>query len=335
MSKQPQTLPKKPREYLHTAEFKALSQRNNGLAARGLLINFALIGLGFAIPALWPNPLTILFGVLVLGGRQVGLAILMHDTAHKAYFSNPNLNEWVGKWLCASPIMASLEGYREYHLRHHATAGTKEDPDIVLVRQYPVSRNSMIRKFMRDAVGLTGLKVFGAVMLMYLGLARYQLSYELEWMDQSQVTWKQRLNAIFRHLHGPVLSNLALFGILYALGIGWCYWLWVAAFFTTFNVFLRIRVMAEHAVVPNLIDPDPLKNTRTTHANWLARLLWAPNFVNYHLEHHIFPGIPPYHLPRLHQILLERGALQEACLADSYWVVIRQAIRDQQQPATA
>ena len=66
-------------------------------------------------------------------------------------------------------------------------------------------------------------------------------------------------------------------------------------------VITRIRNIAEHAVVGEA--DDPLRNTRTTLANWLERAFMAPYFVNYHLEHHLFYYVPCYNLPKLHRIL--------------------------------
>ena len=41
-----------------------------------------VIGASMALYALWPNPLTFVVAVILIGGRQLGLAILMHDAAH-------------------------------------------------------------------------------------------------------------------------------------------------------------------------------------------------------------------------------------------------------------
>ena len=71
--------------------------------------------------------------------------------------------------------------------------------------------------------------------------------------------------------------------------------------------------------------PDPssdLLNTRTTRARWWERLLIAPNRVNFHLEHHLLMRVPHYNLPRLHRILSERGALDEALVTTGYWGVL-------------
>ncbi|MAC71727.1 MAG: hypothetical protein CMP84_16195 [Gammaproteobacteria bacterium] len=61
-------------------------------------------------------------------------------------------------------------------------------------------------------------------------------------------------------------------------------------------LFSRIRNLAEHAAVPDLTDSDPLLNSRTTLASWWERLTFAPNSINYHLEHNLLPAVPKYRL---------------------------------------
>jgi hypothetical protein len=38
--------------------------------------------------------------------------------------------------------------------------------------------------------------------------------------------------------------------------------------------------------------------------------------VNYHLEHHLYPAVPHYHLPALHRALQSRGVLEGAEVRD-------------------
>ncbi len=47
---------------------------------------------------------------MIVGTRQLGLAILMHEAAHGGLHSNKAVNEWVGQWLCAVPVGADLAG---------------------------------------------------------------------------------------------------------------------------------------------------------------------------------------------------------------------------------
>ena len=45
--------------------------------------NWGLIFASFALVATVPHPLTILLALFVIGGRQLGLAVMMHDPVTK------------------------------------------------------------------------------------------------------------------------------------------------------------------------------------------------------------------------------------------------------------
>ena len=79
----------------------------------------------------------------------------------------------------------------------------------------------------------------------------------------------------------------------------------------------------DHAVVPD--SSDPLRNTRTTHANFLERLFIAPYYVNYHLEHHLLFYIPCYNLPRVHRILSQSDLAGRMETQPNYLAVLRLA----------
>jgi fatty acid desaturase len=70
---------------------------------------------------------------------------------------------------------------------------------------------------------------------------------------------------------------------------------------------------------------DPLRNTRTTIANPLMRLVLAPYWVNYHLEHHLFVFTPCWKLPRAHRLLRAAGLLERMEVETSYWRVLQKA----------
>ena len=126
------------------------------------------------------------------------------------------------------------------------------------------------------------------------------------------------------HKVAPVIvSNTVLFGILVVFGHPELYLLWVVAWLTTYRLVTRLRSIAEHALASD--RNDPMCNTRTTVARWWERLLLAPNRVNYHLEHHLLMTVPHYNLPRMHRILEERGALEEALISRGYYGVFEEA----------
>jgi len=310
------------RDVLSKEELTALTQRSDLRGAITVLCNYALIFGSFALVAVWPSILTMVIALIVLGGRQLGLGILMHDCAHSTLFKTREVNQWVGKWLCASPVLVDIDRYRTYHLKHHKLAGTLDDPDFPNYRGYPVSTKSFLRKVLRDLSGVTGVRNFLVTLKMLSG----EISYELVYKDAElqSLTSAQKSRNLLTNLKAPLIANTAMLLLLALFGVAHLYVLWVVAYFTLYQLFSRIRNAAEHAATPAPLDPNPLLHTRTTYANWLARLTVAPNFVNYHLEHHLLLSVPPHQLKKLHAVLRERGALSGADVAPGYWDVIRQ-----------
>lgn len=305
------------RDALSADERRELLEVDDLHGALSLAANWALVFAAMALVAWAPNPLTILLALFVIGARQLGFAILMHDAAHRVLFRNRSLNDWAGNWLAAYPIWAEVEPYRRYHLLHHAHTGTEKDPDLGLVTPFPITRSSFARKVFRDLSGQTGFAQARAVFLRDIGRAggRSQRNQGMSRGEQPDVGW---------HKLAPVaVTNLALFAILALAGHPALYLLWVVAWLTTNRLFTRIRSIAEHALTPDA--NDPLNNTRTTFASAWERLFFAPNRVNFHLEHHLIMTVPHYKLPRFHRLLRERGVLSHACVADGYAGVLSAA----------
>jgi fatty acid desaturase len=65
----------------------------------------------------------------------------------------------------------------------------------------------------------------------------------------------------------------------------------------------QLQNTIEHLGLPHI--PAIAQNTRTTRTNALMR--WMCWNMQYHTAHHAFPGVPCYHLPRLHnEIFVEK-----------------------------
>ena len=94
----------------------------------------------------------------ILGGRQLGLAILMHDGAHGLLHPDRKLNNWLGQWPSGAATGSDLHAYRAYHLTHHKFTQQDEDPDLGLSRPFPTSPASLRRKVIRDLTGQTFFK---------------------------------------------------------------------------------------------------------------------------------------------------------------------------------
>ena len=61
----------------------------------------------------------------------------------------------------------------------------------------------------------------------------------------------------------------------------------------------------------------------------LERMLVAPYWVNYHLEHHLIFWVPCYRLPLLRQFLFENGHGEKIETEHGYLAVLRKVTRDE------
>ena len=304
------------KKYLNSDEIRSLARRSD---MHGLLLVchcWLVIISALAVFSYWPSILTFFLAITVIGSRQLGLAILMHEAAHNALFKSPKLNNWAGEWLCGCPILADLNGYRTYHLKHHRHTQTNKDPDLKLSKPFPSTRRSLLRKLMRDITGQTGIKQ---------RLQQIMFAFKLAG-DVDSAPTSQELAQAFSGgtLKTAFLVNLIIFVLMSASG-SWWWWLifWRLPLLTWFQLVLRMRNIAEHGAVE--FSDDPFKNVRTTKAGPVARLFFAPYWVNYHLEHHLIMYIPCRNLPKLHNIMLQKGLGNKMEIGRNYWSVLLQA----------
>lgn len=309
-------------QLLTTSEINQLTKRSNFSAWLMVVANWSLVLFAFLLVAYETNVLTILVALIIIGGRQLGLAILMHECSHYSFFASKPLNDIIGKWFLAAPVLADLSAYRKYHLKHHRLLGTKDDPDYPNYKTFPIDKSSLKRKLLRDITGLSGVKNLYGLFLMYAGVIDYDLSFKPK--ASHHISNKDKVKNFVINFYPVAVVQLVLFATFWLFDHPELYLLWFTAFLTTFSAFSRIRNAAEHANVDDLLSDDPRKSTRTTQANWWERLTVAPNYVNFHLEHHLLPAVPAYHLRKCHKLLMDRGAYEqdESAIAHNYMEVM-------------
>ena len=84
------------------------------------------------------------------------------------------------------------------------------------------------------------------------------------------------------------------------------------------NTLVNIRGMSQHTLLEQA--SDPVLGTRSILTNPVTRFFMCNE--NYHLEHHLFPRVPWYNLPRLHRLLLEQLSARGAPFIRSYWAFV-------------
>ena len=280
-------------------------RRTSTLRGAGLVLHaWATIAGAIALYVLRPSPWTLGLAVVVIGTRQLGLVVLMHETAHWLLFPAMRANTLVGTWLCAAPLGADLRAYRRHHHLHHRLTQRPDDPDLALSAALPLSRGRLARALLADLTGVTAAR---------------------------RVLWwrpgPDGLAAALRRARAPLIANAVLATGLTAVG-GWSLYLlaWVVPWATWYQLVTRIRDIAEHGLVPG--PEDPLRSARSIRAGRLARAFVAPYGVNHHLEHHLLVFVPCWKLGQVHEMLLAKGYGDRIERSRGYLQVLDVASRD-------
>lgn len=301
----------RPLDLFTKEEWTHVSRRS---AVMGPLLIFhcwAVI-LGAIALGIW-QPLFIPIAIMLVGARQLGLAILEHEAAHGGLHPNKTLNDGLSNLLCGPAYGGSLKAYRPYHLAHHKYAQQDEDPDLILSAPFPITPLSLRRKIIRDLTGQTFFKQRTNQFANALGLG----------LTKSKGNENRSQNARESVLPFLIFNTLFLAGLTLA-GAWWAYFvLWLLPMATWFPMVTRLRNIAEHAVTPD--RADPMRHARTTHASLFERALIAPYWVNYHCEHHMFMHLPCYRLAGAHRLLQAKGITAQMEVQPDYFTVLKQA----------
>ena len=131
------------RDVLSEDELVAVRERFTWKGVAMIVHAWALIVGAIALVAWcshsWIVVLAYPLAVGIIGSRQLGLAILMHDGAHGCLSPDEKTNLFLSQWFCAYPVFAETRAYRRYHLQHHARTQQHDDPDLVLSAPFPIT----------------------------------------------------------------------------------------------------------------------------------------------------------------------------------------------------
>lgn len=261
--------------------------------AFSMLLDWLIIIASILVCLAFFNPLTYLLAVITIGARMHALAILMHDATHYRFLKNRKWNDRLTNWLTMYPLFTSIEQYRQNHLAHHRHLNTDHDPDWVAklgkkTFEFPKTKVDFITTIL-------------SYLILYKGIS--DAIWFLKRFSPSNTQSSEN--------KGNTRSRILFYAILFttlSLTGTWLYYLlfWVVPYLSTFFMFQYIRSVAEH--YGELAYDHLLTSTRSVKATRLEQFFIAPHKVGYHLEHHLYPGVPFYHLPQLHQLLMQEEA---------------------------
>lgn len=263
-------------------ELRELSTLTPIVAVRDSIWNWFVIVAAWCAVAQMPSWWTVGLAILVVGTRYYSLAIIGHDGLHRRLFRDIRHNDLFNDLVIMGPIGAITRVNRANHIEHHRVTAQKIDPDR---HKYLHDGKEPTFPFLFFLTGLSNL--WPTVRNVFLNKGSNATPSQI-----SKPGYSLRDLAILVLWQTCLIAGLSYF-------IGWWAYpvLWLLPVYVfTYRADL-VRVFCEHSM---LMPDDQADSTlRMVHyeSNWLERQFFAPNNMNCHIAHHLWPGIPYYNLP--------------------------------------
>jgi fatty acid desaturase len=205
--------------------------------------------------------------------------VLLHEVVHEAVTGRfrPGLTRLLGL-AYAFPSGISHLQFTRWHLDHHDNLGSPtEDP-----KRFHLSPR-------RNARWYKALYFTPALFAIYFRAARREMA-----------TYPPELRGrITRERNLTMLGHAVILAALWAsLGAPAMMRVYAIPYFLVFPIAFALNRMGQHYYI-NPANPAQWSTLVASSFFWNFAFLWS----NFHLEHHYFPRVPFYNLPRLHRLL--------------------------------
>jgi len=240
---------------------------------------FLLLAAATWVSARFPNPLVWIPSAVVAGFTIFNFTVLLHDALHNAV--------WMGRrdaatrWLMtlyAVPSGISGTQFSRWHLTHHAELGSEiADPK---------------RHYLSPKINARWLKILyftPALFVIYFRAAAKETATYPESVRKTIA--RERTATIALHL-GILAAVWALAGFAVAARV------YLVPYFLVFPVAFALNRLGQHYDIDR---DDPAKWGTLMKGSWFWNFAYLNS--NFHLEHHYFPAVPMYNLPRLNRLL--------------------------------
>ncbi len=311
-----------------THVIRELSRLDQFRARRAIAAEWLAIAAAVALcERFWSLPLY-LCAVAFIGARQHALLVLGHDASHFTLFKKKWRNDWVADLALYWPVFLSVGVFRYFHQDHHRYLGTEKDKNRELWRthtyegtlaedwRFPKTVPALVLLLLKKLAFVEGIvwivSGFGAMFVR---------------PEYRKKSWP------YAAVRSAYYLCLAL--VIWRLHLGIEFLLyWIIPYCTWHIMIQYIRIICEHSAIPSTEPPYHL--TRTTIPSLWQKLLIIPRNIGYHHEHHWFPSVPFYNLPRLHAVLTSATKFGQ-CGAISHGVVsaLRECVRPKERQAEA
>jgi fatty acid desaturase len=217
--------------------------------------------------------------VLAVIGAGVGqhrIALMAHEGSHRQVCRNKRLNDFLVGFFCLWPFANPVGGYRRFHFNHHRYLNTEGDPELhhktlsSPAWNLPARKKHIVKYFLQDICLLHAIELFRLTQNPRPPISRWD-----HW--------------------APSIWWACAFGTIVCFQAWWVLAVWFAGTALVFWPIFRLRIWTEHVGTHDV---------HRIHVPWYwMRAILVPHNTWYHYEHHHFPQVPCWNLPKVRQII--------------------------------
>lgn len=236
----------------------------------------------------WLYPLAL----IVIVNRIMVLGLLAHEGIHGLLNRKMILNDFLARYFCSFPVFISLSKWRIQHDFHHRFVGTSLDYDKYLYTYYPVAWREFFRAFLSGTMLLGHFYYFTDLdsIIRQFGIGRFNL-----FQGAQKIYFEKSDRVPFFIFHFTLLALVVKFGVL-----KYYFLFWLLPFCLCQPMTLLYNCI-EHTKIYEVENVN--HRSRTVLGGGILLPIVLPLNVNYHGEHHLFPRVPQYNLPKLSLII--------------------------------
>lgn len=282
------------RQLFDRETLRLLQQRSNLPSAVRLTLHLGAIAGVSILLVFWSWPLWLSLAlVIALSWMLSAVFAPFHECVHRTAFTSRFLNA-VGAWPTGILFGMAPATYHAFHFEHHRyTHDPERDPEIMANPEFYAAWPATKSAWLQLASG------FPLIRLKYYALRQFLRPTLKD--GETPASWAptgaKRWSVVWQSwVVTGVWCGLAVLAFTTVPSL----W-WVLAAFVLSHSWQLLWTATEHTGLP--LEGTILARTRTMRTNRFVRW-WLWN-MNYHAEHHAWPGVPWHRLPAAHALVAE------------------------------
>ena len=274
---------------------KECFQKNMLKAWTAVVVNVAMVGLGYAGIALAPwflLPIAWFF----TGTALTGFFVIGHDCGHRSFAKRKWVNDLVGH-LFMLPLIYPFHSWRILHNKHHNYTN-KMDVDNAWQPFRPEVYEAMDKPLQVAYQGMRG-RLWWLASIIHWGLLHFNLT-NFAPKDRNKVKLSIAVVVVFAAIFFPVLLiNTGVWGFVKFWLLPWLvYHFWMSTFTLVHHTAPEIDFQE-----PEQWNAAKAQLSGTVHCEYPAGVEFLCHHINVHVPHHLSTAIPSYNLRLAHQSL--------------------------------